>query len=105
MNLEFPGQQPDVDSIEQQPIALIRQYICIFLFGYLVSATLEIVATGKMFHPWFTLVAWAASGALFLGIFCLVTSMTNRWLGWLAVITTGLFIVFGTHLELLNLTE
>jgi hypothetical protein len=105
MNLDFLGHQPDIDSIEERPIALTRQYICVFLFGYLVSATLEIVATGKMFHPLFSLVVWAGSGALFLGIFCLVTSITNRWLGWLAVIATGLFVILGTHMELLNLAE
>jgi hypothetical protein len=105
MGLDFRSHQPDIDSIERQPIALTRQYICVFLFGYLVTATLEIVATGKMFHPWFSLVGWAVSGALFLGIFCLVTSMTNRRFGWLAVVATGLFVILGTHLELLSFAE
>jgi hypothetical protein len=98
MGLDFRSHPPDIDSIERQPIALTRLYVCVFLCGYLVSATLEIVATGKMFHPWFSLVAWAGSGALFLGIFCLVTSVASRRFGWLAVIATGLFVIFGTHL-------
>lgn len=102
MYLDFRGHQPDMDSIEQQPIALTRQYICVFLVGYLVSAAIEIVATGKLFHPWFSVVGWAASGALFLGIFCLATSMANRLFGWLAVIATGLFVILARYLELQN---
>ena len=105
MDLDIRSHQPDTDSIEPQPIGHIRQYICIFLCGYLVSAILEIVATGKMFHPWFSLVGWAGSGALFLSIFCLVTSVTNRRFGWLAVIATGLFVILGTDPELLSFAE
>ena len=105
MSLDFRSRRPDIDSIERQPISLARQYICVFLFGYLASATLEIVSTGKMFHPWFSLVGWAGSGVLFLSIFCLVTSVTNRRLGWLAVIATGLFVILATDLELLSFAE
>ena len=99
---DFPAQQTDIDSLEPQPIAQTRQYIFIFFCGYLLSTVLEIVATGKMFHPWFTLVGWASSAALFLGIFCLVSSMANRRAGWLALIATGLFVILAGPLELLN---